>query len=77
MHKWAPHHPLALWVSPSMFCQMCTPKLLLLLSFLISWVLYDLLILQTVCPWCYIGKRRLEKAMAQFPGPASLLLDAS
>src|SRR5215831_18101302 len=21
-----------------------------------------------VCPWCYIGKRRLEKALADFPG---------
>ncbi len=21
-----------------------------------------------VCPWCYIGRRRLEKALAQFPG---------
>ena len=21
----------------------------------------------TVCPWCYIGKRRLEKAMERFP----------
>ena len=21
----------------------------------------------TVCPWCYIGKRRLERAMARFP----------
>ena len=21
-----------------------------------------------VCPWCYIGKRRLERAMAEFPG---------
>ncbi len=20
-----------------------------------------------VCPWCYIGKRRFEKALAQFP----------
>ncbi|HET9501679.1 MAG TPA: DsbA family protein, partial [Marmoricola sp.] len=20
-----------------------------------------------VCPWCYIGKRRLEKALATFP----------
>ncbi|MGZ6751629.1 MAG: DsbA family protein, partial [Nocardioides sp.] len=20
-----------------------------------------------VCPWCYIGKRRLEKALAAFP----------
>ena len=22
-----------------------------------------------VCPWCYIGRRRLEKALAQFDGP--------
>jgi len=21
-----------------------------------------------VCPWCYIGKRRLERALAEFPG---------
>jgi predicted DsbA family dithiol-disulfide isomerase len=20
-----------------------------------------------ICPWCYIGKRRLEKALAEFP----------
>src|SRR5262245_3703588 len=22
-----------------------------------------------ICPWCYIGKRRLEKAVAAFEGP--------
>ena len=22
-----------------------------------------------VCPWCYVGKRRLEAALAQRPGP--------
>jgi len=22
-----------------------------------------------ICPWCYIGKRRLEKAIAAFAGP--------
>ena len=25
-----------------------------------------------VCPWCYIGKRRLEKAIAKLPNPASV-----
>jgi predicted DsbA family dithiol-disulfide isomerase len=25
-----------------------------------------------VCPWCYIGKRRLEKALAGFPGRAEV-----
>ena len=26
-----------------------------------------------VCPWCFIGKKRIEKAMAQKPGiPAAL-----
>jgi predicted DsbA family dithiol-disulfide isomerase len=26
-----------------------------------------------VCPWCYIGKRRLEKALAQFPHPVEIV----
>jgi predicted DsbA family dithiol-disulfide isomerase len=35
-----------------------------------------------VCPWCYIGKRRLEAALAQFPGEVTVTyrayqLDAS
>lgn len=25
-----------------------------------------------VCPWCYIGKRRLEKALAEFDGTATI-----
>ena len=25
-----------------------------------------------VCPWCYIGKRRLEKAIAKLPNPESV-----
>lgn len=25
-------------------------------------------IFDTVCPWCYVGKRRLERALAQRPG---------
>ncbi|MEU9132575.1 DsbA family oxidoreductase [Kitasatospora sp. NPDC048540] len=25
-----------------------------------------------VCPWCYIGKRRFEKALAAFPGAADV-----
>src|SRR5262249_28135909 len=25
-----------------------------------------------ICPWCYIGKRRLEKAVAAFDGPAGV-----
>jgi predicted DsbA family dithiol-disulfide isomerase len=25
-----------------------------------------------VCPWCYIGKRRLETALSQFDGPVSV-----
>lgn len=25
-----------------------------------------------VCPWCYIGKRRFEKALAAFPGAAGV-----
>ncbi|WP_035795128.1 DsbA family oxidoreductase [Kitasatospora mediocidica] len=25
-----------------------------------------------VCPWCYIGKRRFEKALAAFPGAAEV-----
>jgi len=25
-----------------------------------------------VCPWCYIGKRRLEQALAGHPGPARI-----
>ena len=25
-----------------------------------------------VCPWCYIGKRRLEKALADFPHPVEV-----
>ena len=24
-----------------------------------------------ICPWCYIGKRRLEKALSQFPGEST------
>lgn len=34
------------------------------------------MISDTVCPWCYIGKRRLENAIAQFPVrlPASWVL---
>ena len=27
-----------------------------------------------VCPWCYIGKRRLEKALAAYPGAADVEL---
>ncbi|MFI1992478.1 DsbA family protein [Actinoplanes sp. NPDC020271] len=35
-----------------------------------------------VCPWCYIGKRRLERALAQWPGEVTVTyrayqLDAS
>lgn len=35
-----------------------------------------------ICPWCHIGRRRLEKALSQFPGDVSVtyrafLLDAS
>lgn len=26
-----------------------------------------------VCPWCYIGKRRLEKALAEFPHPVEVV----
>jgi predicted DsbA family dithiol-disulfide isomerase len=26
-----------------------------------------------VCPWCYIGKRRLEKALAAFPHPVEVV----
>jgi len=25
-----------------------------------------------ICPWCYIGKRRLEKALSEFPGEANV-----
>ncbi len=25
-----------------------------------------------VCPWCYLGKRRLEKALSHFGGPATV-----
>ena len=25
-----------------------------------------------VCPWCYIGKKRLEKAVAEFPGQVTV-----
>jgi predicted DsbA family dithiol-disulfide isomerase len=25
-----------------------------------------------ICPWCYIGKRRLEKAAASFGGPVTV-----
>src|SRR5689334_18166966 len=25
------------------------------------------------CPWCYVGKRRLEAALAQFPHPVELV----
>jgi predicted DsbA family dithiol-disulfide isomerase len=35
-----------------------------------------------ICPWCYIGKRRMEKALAEFPGDVTVTyrafqLDAS
>lgn len=35
-----------------------------------------------ICPWCYLGKRRLEKALSEFPGEAKVTyrayqLDAS
>lgn len=29
-----------------------------------------------ICPWCYIGKRRLEKALANFPGDVSVTFRA-
>jgi predicted DsbA family dithiol-disulfide isomerase len=25
-----------------------------------------------ICPWCYLGKRRLEKALSEFPGDATV-----
>jgi predicted DsbA family dithiol-disulfide isomerase len=25
-----------------------------------------------ICPWCYIGKRRLEKAVSAFEGPVKV-----
>ena len=25
-----------------------------------------------VCPWCYLGKKRLEKALAEFPGEVTV-----
>ena len=29
-----------------------------------------------MCPWCYIGKRRLEKALAEFPGQVTVTFRA-
>ena len=29
-----------------------------------------------VCPWCYIGKKRLEKAIAEFPGEVTVTFRA-
>ena len=29
-----------------------------------------------VCPWCYIGKKRLEKAVAEFPGEVTVTVRA-
>jgi predicted DsbA family dithiol-disulfide isomerase len=29
-----------------------------------------------VCPWCYIGKKRLEKAVAEFPGEVTVTFRA-
>jgi predicted DsbA family dithiol-disulfide isomerase len=29
-----------------------------------------------ICPWCYIGKRRLEKALAEFPGEVTVTFRA-
>jgi len=29
-----------------------------------------------ICPWCYIGKRRLEKALANFPGDVTVTFRA-
>lgn len=29
-----------------------------------------------VCPWCYIGKKRLEKALADFPGEVTVTFRA-
>jgi predicted DsbA family dithiol-disulfide isomerase len=29
-----------------------------------------------ICPWCYIGKRRLERALAEFPGDATVTFRA-
>ena len=29
-----------------------------------------------VCPWCYIGKKRLEKAIAEFPGDVTVTFRA-
>jgi len=29
-----------------------------------------------VCPWCYIGKKRLEKAVAEFPGDVTVTFRA-
>ncbi|MFF5295074.1 DsbA family oxidoreductase [Paractinoplanes globisporus] len=29
-----------------------------------------------VCPWCYIGKKRLEKAIAEFPGEVAVTFRA-
>jgi predicted DsbA family dithiol-disulfide isomerase len=35
-------------------------------------VLHVDVISDVICPWCYIGKRRLEKAVAAFGGPVSV-----
>jgi len=29
-----------------------------------------------ICPWCYIGKNRLEKAIADFPGDVTVTFRA-
>jgi predicted DsbA family dithiol-disulfide isomerase len=29
-----------------------------------------------ICPWCYLGKRRLEKALAEFPGDVTVTFRA-
>ena len=31
-------------------------------------MIYVDIVSDTICPWCYIGKRRLEKALAERPG---------
>lgn len=40
-------------------------------TFTARWVLHSTVRIEiwsdVVCPWCYIGKRRLEKALAEFP----------
>jgi predicted DsbA family dithiol-disulfide isomerase len=35
-------------------------------------VLHSDVISDVICPWCYIGKRRLEKAIATFSGPVKV-----